>query len=126
MSNQEQEPMMDVARGDVGLSRHLKNSLLVIRDKTDDEEFKKLADDVIAGKQSLREASQSDSFSRVLDSQVEKASTEIASMSDEEREELARTGDQQLAALSEEPMNKGAFESEDEEEIDFSNTTWLH
>lgn len=126
MSNQEQEPMMDVARGDVGLSRHLKNSLRVIRGKTDDEEFKKLADDVIAGKQSLREASQSDSFSRVLDSQVEKASTEMASMSNEEREELARTGDQQLAALSEEPMNEGASESDDEEEIDFSNTTWLH
>ncbi|MHA6803486.1 hypothetical protein [Salinifilum ghardaiensis] len=126
MSGKEQEPMMDVARGDVGLSRHLRNSLRTIRDKTDDEEFKKLADDIIAGKRSLREASRSDVFSRVLNPQVEKASAEIESMSDEEREELARTGEQQLAALGEDSPNSSSDSDEDDEEVDFSNTTWLH
>lgn len=124
MSSKEHETMMDVACGDVGLSRHLKNSLRVIRDKTGDEDFKKLADDIIAGKQSLREASQSDVFSRVLDPQVEAASTELASMSDEEREELARTGEKQLDALGEAPPTERNPELNDEE-IDFSNTTWL-
>lgn len=126
MSGKDQEPMMDVARGDVGLSRHLRNSLQIIRDKTNDEEFKKLADDIIAGKQSLREASQSDAFSRALDSQVEKASTEIAAMSDEEREELARTGEQQLTTLGEYSPNKRSSDPDDDEGIDYSNTTWLH
>ncbi|GAB3543787.1 hypothetical protein J2S53_000586 [Actinopolyspora lacussalsi] len=126
MSDQDREPMMDVSRGDVGLSRHLRNSLRIIRDKTDDEEFRKLADDVIAGKRGLREASQSASFSRVLDYQVEKASTEMAEMSDEEREELALSGEQQLADLGVDSSRGTCSSVEDLEDTDYSNKTWLH
>ncbi|MGJ7905883.1 hypothetical protein ACOQFL_05330 [Actinopolyspora sp. H202] len=126
MSDQDREPMMDASRGDVGLSRHLRNSLRIIRDKTDDEEFRKLADDVIAGKRGLREASQSASFSRVLDYQVEKASTEMAEMSDEEREELALSGEQQLADLGMDYSRGTCSSVEDLEDTDYSNKTWLH
>lgn len=128
LSEQNQEHMLDVARGDVGLSRHLQKSLQVIRDKTSDKEFKKLADDVAAGKQSLREASKSEVFSRVLNSHAEKAFNEYSDMSEDEREELARVGERDLAALGAETQAGAAQNqgSEEFEEIDYSETTWLH
>ncbi|SDP94508.1 hypothetical protein SAMN04487905_11628 [Actinopolyspora xinjiangensis] len=120
---------MDVARGDVGLSRHLRNSLRIIRDKTNDSEFKEMADEVIAGKRSLREASQSDLFSRVLDSQVEKASMEISSMDSEELDRLARAGENQLSELGKDLSREtasGVQDDEDFDDTDYSNKTWLH
>ncbi len=47
---------LDIAGGDVGLSRHLKDSLRLLAKRSDEPAFSRLIDDVLSGKRSLREA----------------------------------------------------------------------
>ncbi|AUS78527.1 hypothetical protein C1701_09250 [Actinoalloteichus sp. AHMU CJ021] len=97
MSSPEQEPMMDVAGGDPALSRHLRDSLKVLRDASDNPEFQRLADDIIAGRQGLRAAATSDLFAQAMAPHVGQFVERYEQLSEEEREELARQGERQLA-----------------------------
>ncbi|GAB2659350.1 hypothetical protein GCM10027271_17550 [Saccharopolyspora gloriosae] len=126
---EEDEATLDVARGDVALSKHLKNSLGVLRDKVDDPNFKRLVDDVLAGKQGLRDAFTSDAFSAALDPLVRKGAEDYDKLSEQERSELAKTGEQQFAELREQertaaPPNRSRPEVPEEDE-DFSQRSWL-
>ncbi|SFB00910.1 hypothetical protein SAMN05216266_103249 [Amycolatopsis marina] len=126
MSKPEPEPMLDVARGDAALSKHLKNSLNLLRGKVDDPEFRNLVDDVTSGRRSLRDTFNSPAFSRALDPLMDQATTHYRNLSEEERAELTRTGEEQFEELrrSEAEASRRGNSPDDDDE-DFSDRTWL-
>lgn len=127
MTQDENELFLDVARGDAGLSRHLKNSLSVLRDKIEDPSFKKVVDEIVSGKRSLREEFSSEIFANALDPYVRQGAEEFERMEADEKEELARTGERQLAELGAEDraQSKPDSGSDDVDWDDFSEQTWL-
>jgi hypothetical protein len=122
MTGPEQEPTLDVARGDVALSRHLKNSLEVLKDKVDDPEFGRMVDDITAGRRSLRDMVRSPVFARALDPLVEQGAETYRNLSDEERETLARQGEAQFEQLRQQLNDPNPEDPDDE---DFSDTNWV-
>ena len=60
------EPMMDVACGDPELSEELRDALALLRDRSDNDDFRTLVDDVLAGRCSLFEASGTAAFNDVV------------------------------------------------------------
>ena len=127
----DEKTTLDVARGDVALSRHLKNSLGVLRDKVDDPGFKRLVDEVLSGRRGLRDVITSDVFAAGLDPLVRKGAQDYEKLSEEERAELAATGEAQFADLrAAEAAGATASETrpsvrEPEEDEDFSQRDWL-
>jgi hypothetical protein len=87
------EPMLDIARGDQRLSRHLRSSLELLRDRSDDDDFRRQLDDVLAGRQSLREAAFTGTFERGLTPHFEAGLRHWEQLSEAEREALAREGE---------------------------------
>lgn len=90
--------MLDVAGGDPALSRHLRNSLALLRERSDDPEFRRLADDVLAGRRGLRDVATSPVFAEALNPQVERFAERYEQLSEEERAALAEQGEEQFAA----------------------------
>ncbi len=130
MNGQEQEPTLDIARGDAALSKHLKNSLGVLRDKVEDPEFKRLVDDITSGRRSLRDMIDTPVFARALDALVEQGAQTYRDLSDAEREDLARQGEEQFEQLREEIENPRAvrssadYDHDDEDDGDFNDRSW--
>lgn len=132
MSWPDQEPMLDVAGSDPALSRHLRNCLKVLRDRTDNPEFRELADDILAGRRSLREAVTSPVFARTLNPQVEQFAQRYEQLSAEERERLAAEGERQFAEQREQiARERRAAEAQTRrrddpgDDEDFSQRSWL-
>ena len=50
------QPMIDIARGNVNASRRIRNNLEILQEKSGDPEFKRLIQDVLDGRRSLRGA----------------------------------------------------------------------
>ncbi|PXY33231.1 hypothetical protein DI005_25550 [Prauserella sp. PE36] len=130
MSGEQNEPTLDIARGDVALSKHLKNSLGILKDKVDDPEFKRLVDDITSGRRSLRDMMNTPVFARALDPLVERGAETYRDLSEEEREQLARQGEEQFEQLRQETENPSAAQRPDEdgddgEDEDFSDRTWM-
>lgn len=125
MSRPEQEQPLDIARGDVALSRHLKNSLDVLKDKVDDPEFGRMVDDIKSGRRSLRDMVQSPAFARALDPLVEQGAATYRSLSEEEREELGRQGEEQFEQLRQEIENESRSPGPDDDDEDFSDQSWV-
>ncbi|MFY1688379.1 hypothetical protein [Plantactinospora sp. WMMB782] len=96
-----EEPMLDVAGGDPALSRHLRDSLKVLGERTDDPEFRRLVADVLAGRRGLREAAGSPVFAAAVDARVDQFIERWAEIPEEERAELAAQGEREFAALRE-------------------------
>ncbi len=90
--------MLDIARGDPALSRHLRNSLKLLSERSDSPQFRRLIDDVLAGRQGLREIAGSPVFAQALNPQVERFAERYEALSDEERAALAAEGAAQFAA----------------------------
>ncbi len=98
---QDSEFTFDVARGDVGLSRHLRNSLESIKASAiADPDLRKRLDDVLAGRTSLREFGTSDEFAQALDRSSKQPLEQVASMSDQERTQLAEQAQADLERLA--------------------------
>jgi len=93
---------LDIAGVDVGLSRHLKDSLRLLAKRSDEPAFSRLIDDVLSGERSLREAYTDPAYTRVMDAQVHAFADRWDAMSEEEKE-LARVGEHQLAELGQQP-----------------------
>lgn len=127
MSGHEQELTLDIARGDVALSKHLKNSLGVLKDKVEDPEFKRLVDDITSGRRSLRDMIDTPVFARALDPLVEQGAEIYRNLSEKEREDLARQGEEQFEQLREEIENPPASQSSDDggDDEDFGDRTWM-
>jgi hypothetical protein len=64
------EPMMDVACSDPELSEELREALALLRDRSDNDEFRTLVDEVLAGRCTLTEASGTAAFSDVVFARV--------------------------------------------------------
>lgn len=132
MSRPDQEPTIDVAGGDPALSRHLRNCLKVLRDRTDNPEFRELADDILAGRRSLREAATSPAFAQALNPQVEQFAQRYEQLSDDERERFAAEGERQFAEQREQiARERRAAEArarrrdDPGDDEDFSQRSWL-
>lgn len=120
MNGHEQEATLDVARGDVALSRHLRNSLEVLKDKVEDPEFRRMVDDITSGRRSLRDMVRSPVFARALDPLVEQGAQTYRDLSDQERDELRKQGEAQLQQLREDLQHPT-----DPDDEDFSDTNWI-
>ncbi|MQA85807.1 MAG: hypothetical protein GEV03_14600 [Streptosporangiales bacterium] len=66
MSSPREEPMIDIARGDPVRSRQLRAALKTLRDRSNDREFRRLVDDVLAGRRALRDVARTQTFDRVV------------------------------------------------------------
>lgn len=95
------EPMMDVARGDKAVSKHLRASLEVLRDQSNDPDFRRQLDDVLAGHLSLREAAFSGVFERGIAAPFEAGMQWYEQLPEDERERLAGQGEAEFAQLAE-------------------------
>jgi len=121
----EREPSLDVARGDVALSQHLRNSLDLLKRKVDDPEFGRMVDDITSGRRSLRDMVTSPVFARALDPLVEQGARTYRELSDEQRDELARQGAEQFDQLRAEIENRPPDDPDDPDDEDFSDTNWV-
>ena len=96
------EPTMAVAHGDPALARHLRKSLETLRDRSDNEDFRRLADDVLNGRADLREVYFSPAFAAGIDEGARQFADRFDELSREEQQELAEQGRRQLGDLREE------------------------
>jgi hypothetical protein len=93
-----EEPTLDVAHGDPALARHLRGCLEMLRDRTDNDEYRRLADEVLAGRASLRDVYFTPAFSAGIDHGVEQFARRYDELSPEERAEMAEQGRQAFQA----------------------------
>jgi hypothetical protein len=95
------EPIFDIAHGDIGMSRRLRNSLERIRSfpMSADPEIRKQLDAVLAGRASLREFGRSELFEKMLDQVPREKIEEFLTIPEHERDELARLGEAELERL---------------------------
>ncbi|MEV3962949.1 hypothetical protein AB0M34_18935 [Nocardia sp. NPDC050193] len=97
------EPVHDLARGDIGVSRQLSKALQVIMAGTTDPRLKDQIRAILDGRASARELMHSDAFNAVLDQTMPAAMQQLAEMPEEERQRLAEQGQRQLDQLREQP-----------------------
>ncbi|TCJ99780.1 hypothetical protein [Nocardia alba] len=93
------EPIHDLARGDIGVSRQLSRALRVLMDTATDPQLKNQLRGILAGTGSARDLMHSEGFNQVLDRTMPDAMRHFAEMSDEERQRLAEQGEADLARL---------------------------
>jgi len=101
MTDPGKEPTLDVAHGDVALSRQLRDSLKVLQERSEDEQFRRLIDDVLSGRASLREVGRTDTFAAGINDGVREFARRWNRLGDDERAELAEQGRQALEAEKE-------------------------
>ena len=80
------EPMMDGGCAEPELSQQLRDALTLLRQHSDDDEFRRLVDDVLAGRCSLIAAAGSAAFSNVVFAGI---AQEFGRLTDEEKQRLA-------------------------------------
>jgi hypothetical protein len=102
MSKPEQEPLLDIARGDAARSRQLRSSLRVLRERTDNPQFRKLLDDVLAGRTGLRDAARTPLFDQVVSPGVQQTVERLREMPEEEKQRRAAEAEAQLERFREE------------------------
>ncbi|WP_072752902.1 hypothetical protein [Rhodococcus maanshanensis] len=93
------EPVIDLAGGDPGVSRHLRDVLQKLSERSHDREFKELVEDVLSGRRGLRDVASSPVFARELDPLVAAGARKFTELSEEQRADLAAEGDRQLSQL---------------------------
>lgn len=102
MTHPEQdEPTLDVAHGNKALSRHLNQSLEVLRDRSDNDDFRRVVDDVLNGRASLRDVYNTPAFAAGIEPGVRKFAERWDELSQEERDRLAQEGQRALGAENE-------------------------
>jgi len=88
--------MIDVARGDAATNRMLRETLGFLRDQSEDEEFRRMVDDVLAGRAGLRDAITSPVFARVLDPLVRQGVEQYEAIPEEEKQRLVAEAEARL------------------------------
>jgi hypothetical protein len=126
MSSPDQEPMLDIARGDPARSRFLRAALTRLRDTSGDERFHTMVDDILAGRRSLRDAATSEVFNRGIADKVDEGARRYQELSEAEREALAAMGEQQFAELrGQAEPGPAADAAPDEDDDDFGDESPL-
>ena len=92
MSESGNEPLLDLAHGDAALSRQLRDSLRLLRERSGDPGFRRLVDDVLAGRVSLRDVHHTAAFAAGIDDGVRQFARGWERLSNDERAELAEEG----------------------------------
>jgi hypothetical protein len=87
-----EQPLLDVARGNQELSNHLRNALRTLRERSDNEDFRRVVDDVLAGRSGLRDVYLTPAFAAGLDPGVRQFARRYDELSPEERAALAEQG----------------------------------
>ena len=93
----DQEPSMDGGYADPEPSPELRDALTLLREHSDNEDFRALIDDVLAGRCSLIDASATEAFSNVVFAGI---AQEFAQLSDDEKQRLATQAAQKPAAAA--------------------------
>jgi hypothetical protein len=81
--------LLSFCRGDADLQRILRGSLEVLRDRAEDPELRRYADDVLTGRASVRDLGTSDALDRAVTPHLES----LAQVHAEAEAERARSGD---------------------------------
>ncbi|MFD6155738.1 hypothetical protein ACFWF7_05830 [Nocardia sp. NPDC060256] len=97
------EPIHDLARGDLAVSRQLSRALKVLLDGSPDPQLKNQIRGILEGKGSARDLMGSDAFNRVLDRTLPAAMQKFAEMPADERNSLAAQGEAELERLRNQP-----------------------
>ncbi|WP_446223849.1 hypothetical protein ACTWPB_00815 [Nocardia sp. IBHARD005] len=100
------EPLHDLARGDVAVSRQLSIALRTIMNGTADPGLKNQIRAILEGRSSARDLMHSDAFNLILDQTLPAAMQQFADMPEEERQRLAAQGEAQLEQLRNQPAEQ--------------------
>jgi hypothetical protein len=92
----EDEPTLDIAHGNRQLARHLRAALELLRDRAHNDDFRRLTDDVLASRASLRDVYFTPAFAAGIDHGVEQFTQHFDKLSPEERDQLVEQGRQAL------------------------------
>ncbi|MBF6211745.1 hypothetical protein IU433_16365 [Nocardia puris] len=95
--NPDHEPMLDLANGDIGMSRHLSKVLKIIADDISDKDLQNQINEVANGRQSLREFARGEAMMRLSDAYEPAIRENAANKTREEIEQLAELGEDILA-----------------------------
>jgi hypothetical protein len=95
------QPTMAVAHGDPALARHLRQSLELLRDRSDSQDFCRLVDDVLHGRADLRDVYTTPAFNAGINPRVQEFASRYDELSPEQRREMAEQGRQALDAQRE-------------------------
>jgi hypothetical protein len=98
MPDPRDESTMAVAHGDPALARHLRKSLESLRDRSTDDDFRGLVDNVLNGRANLRDVYFTPAFAAGINPGAEQFAQRFDELSREEQEELAAQGRRQLDA----------------------------
>jgi len=98
MSDPRDEPTMAVAHGDPALARHLRRSLELLRDRTDNDDFRNLVRDVLDGRANLRDVYFTPAFTAGINPGVEQFARRFDELSTEEQQNMAEQGRQAFDA----------------------------
>jgi hypothetical protein len=90
------EPMLDIARGNAVVSRQLHRSLRALRDNSHDPTFRRIVDEVLAGRISLRAAFSDPRFTGGLEPGITQFKQTYDALDPHERARLADEGAQLL------------------------------
>src|SRR4029453_1796213 len=96
MTDPRDEPTMAGAHGDPALARHLRKSLELLRDRTDNDDFRRLVRDVLDGRADLRDVYFTPAFSAGINPGVEQFAQRFDELTAEEQQEMAEQGRQAL------------------------------
>ena len=105
---QPDEFIFDIAKGDRGVSRHMRDSLFAIRSATADPGIRNQIDDVLAGKASMRSFGASEAFAQIIDGVPRTLMDQTLHMPEEERQRLAERGERELDRLREPDASSSA------------------
>jgi hypothetical protein len=97
MPDPRDEPTSAVAHGDPALARHLRTSLETLRARSDNDDFRRLVDDVLNGRANLRDVYFTPAFAAGINPGAQQFAERWDELSREEQEQLAQQGQQQLA-----------------------------
>jgi hypothetical protein len=92
---------MAVAHANPALARHLRKSLETLRDRTTDDDFRRLVDDVLAGRADLRDVYFTPTFAAGINPGAEQFAERYDQLSREEQREMAEQGRQAFDELRE-------------------------
>jgi hypothetical protein len=95
------QPTMAVAHGDPALARHLRQSLELLRDRSDNQDFRRAVDDVLHGRADLRDVCITPAFTAGINPRVEEFARRYDELSPEQRREMAEQGRRALDARRE-------------------------
>ena len=92
MTNPKQEPILDLARGDIGMSRHLRSALNVLAGSGLARGMEKQLREIAQGNGSLRDLRHNEAFLRLSDSLIAQAKRDRDNQAPEEEQQLVDEG----------------------------------